>query len=112
MAVRPRIIAILLIIAPVPSLLMAQPRPLWTFAVSGDSRNCGDIVMPAIASAVLRSGASFYWHLGDFRAIYDFDEDMAPPSNPRVNFPRLTITNYLMNAWPDFIDHQVRPFGS
>src|SRR5579862_3364204 len=49
---------------------------IWYFAVSGDSRNCGDVVMPAIAAGVIQSGASFYWHLGDFRAIYEFDEDM------------------------------------
>ena len=46
---------------------------VWWFAVSGDSRNCGDVVMPAIAKQVREDGASFYWHLGDFRAIYDFD---------------------------------------
>ena len=35
--------------------LAAQPPggSTWKFAVSGDSRNCGDIVMPAIASGVL-----------------------------------------------------------
>ena len=48
--------------------------------MSGDSRNCGDIVMPAIASGVLASRSEFYWHLGDFRAIYAFDEDMVPPA--------------------------------
>jgi len=36
------------------------------------------ICMPAIASGVLKSGANFYWHPGDFRAIFDFDDDMAP----------------------------------
>jgi len=62
--------------------LAAQPPAggTWKFAVSGDSRNCGDIVMPAIASGVLAAHAEFYWHLGDFRAIYAFDEDMAPPA--------------------------------
>src|SRR5580658_3918828 len=48
----------------------------WTFAVSGDSRDCGDVVMPAIAAGVQKHGAQFYWHLGDLRKIYDFDEDM------------------------------------
>jgi hypothetical protein len=90
----------------------SPPSPVWKFAVSGDSRNCGDIVMPAIASAVLKSGANFYWHLGDFRAIYDFDEDMAPPAKLRLNAPHLTIANYLSKAWPDFIEHQLRPFGT
>ncbi len=68
--------------------------------------------MPAIASGVLKSGASFYWHLGDFRAIYDFDEDMAPPAKLQLNAPHLTIADYLTKAWPDFIDHQLHPFGS
>jgi hypothetical protein len=92
----------------------AQPpaTPVWKFAVSGDSRNCGDIVMPAVASGVLKSGASFYWHLGDFRAIYDFDEDMAPPARLKLHAPHLTIADYLRKAWPDFIEHQLRPFGS
>ncbi|HEY3827474.1 MAG TPA: hypothetical protein VGL82_23135 [Bryobacteraceae bacterium] len=85
--------------------------PVWKFAVSGDSRNCGDVVMPAIASGVLQNGASFYWHLGDFRAIYDFDEDLAPPAKLGLNAPHLTITDYLMKAWPDFIDRQIQPFG-
>src|SRR5215475_3906105 len=51
----------------------------WHFVVSGDSRNCGDVVMPAIAEAASRHQASFYLHLGDFRAIYDFDQDMRLP---------------------------------
>ena len=53
----------------------AQAQQPWTFAVSGDSRNCGDVVMPAIAAGVHRDHAAFYWHLGDFRAINDFDQD-------------------------------------
>ncbi len=77
----------------------------WKFAVSGDSRNCGDIVMPAIAQSVRRDGAAFYWHLGDYRAIYTFDEDYL-----RIH-PGTTIDDYLANAWPDFIDHQMKPFG-
>lgn len=33
------------------SAAQSQPEPgaTWRFAVAGDSRNCGDIVMPAIA---------------------------------------------------------------
>jgi hypothetical protein len=88
------------------------PAPAWKFAVSGDSRNCGDVVMPAVAAAVLKSGANFYWHLGDFRAIYDFDEDMAPPAALHLNTAHLNIISYLTKAWPDFIEHQLRPFGS
>jgi len=83
-------------------LVLAQPDTVWKFAVSGDSRNCGDIVMPAIAAGVRASGAEFYWHLGDFRAIYTFDEDMGPQPN---------IIGYETGAWPDFIAHQLAPFG-
>jgi hypothetical protein len=77
----------------------------WKFAVSGDSRNCGDIVMPGIAQGVRRDNATFYWHLGDYRAIYMFDEDY------RHTHPQATISDYLAAAWPDFIQHQVQPFG-
>ena len=97
----------------VPMIMAPQTpaTPVWKFVVSGDSRNCGDIVMPAIADAVLKSGASFYWHLGDFRAIYDFDEDMVPPASLQLDTPHLTIVSYLTKAWPDFIERQLRPFG-
>ena len=77
----------------------------WKFAVSGDSRNCGDIVMPAIAQSVRRDGAAFYWHLGDYRAISRFDEDY------RHTHPDADISDYFAAAWPDFIEHQVQPFG-
>src|SRR5215475_16145893 len=53
-----------------------QARETLSFAVSGDSRNCGDIVMPGIAAGVRSDHAKFYWHLGDFRANYDFDQDL------------------------------------
>jgi Calcineurin-like phosphoesterase len=78
----------------------------WKFAVSGDSRNCGDIVMPAIAQGVRRDGAEFYWHLGDYRLMSNFDEDY------RQIYPNATIDDYLANAWPDFIQHQMKPFGN
>ena len=77
----------------------------WKFAISGDSRNCGDIVMPAIAQGVRSDGAAFYWHLGDYRAIYTFDEDY------HHTHPQATITQYFAAAWPDFIQHQLLPFG-
>jgi hypothetical protein len=93
--------------------LAAQPPAgsTWKFAVSGDSRNCGDIVMPAIASGVLASRSEFYWHLGDFRAIYNFDEDMVPPAALALPSKPLTIIAYQTGAWPDFIAHQLAPFG-
>ena len=84
--------------------LFAQASaPVWKFAISGDSRNCGDIVMPAIAAGVANSGSEFYWHLGDFRALYNFDEDLGATHG--------TISDYQRGAWPDFISHQLDPFG-
>ena len=96
----------------------AQEKPLpsqnsqagtWKFAVSGDSRNCGDVVMPAIATGVRQTGAAFYWHLGDFRAIYDFDEDMQ--HQPEHLAKLLNISDYEQTAWDDFILNQIVPFG-
>ncbi|HEY1756654.1 MAG TPA: hypothetical protein VGG72_14870 [Bryobacteraceae bacterium] len=90
---------------------VAVAQTPWKFAVSGDSRNCGDIVMPAIAKGVRQSGAEFYWHLGDFRAIYTFDEDLVPP--PQLGLPPrpFSISQYESGAWPDFIARQLGPFG-
>src|SRR5438270_10438456 len=82
-----------------------DPNAPWHFAVSGDSRNCGDIVMPAIAQGVRKDNAAFYWHLGDYRAIFMFDEDYR-----QIN-PNAVILDYDTNAWPDFIAHQLQPFG-
>lgn len=86
----------------------------WSFAVSGDSRNCGNVVMPEIAAGALKDKAQFYWHLGDFRAIYKMDEDFASHELYREQNAsgRLTFSTYLLLAWPDFIEHQIRPFGS
>lgn len=85
---------------------------VWTFAVSGDSRNCGNVVMPAIAASVKKEGAAFYWHLGDFRAIYKFDEDYVAERNIKRDGNEPTVSGYLSSAWDDFIDHQVKPFGA
>lgn len=82
----------------------------FTFAVSGDSRNCGDIVMPAIAEGVRKNAAQFYWHLGDFRALYDFDEDMQ--HQPEHIAKPMSIATYETIAWEDFIQNQIAPFGS
>ena len=88
------------------------PTVAFQFAVSGDSRNCGDIVMPAIAANVLSTPARFYWHLGDFRAIYTFDEDLVPPPATGLKPAPLTISGYESMAWPDFIRRQLTPFGA
>jgi hypothetical protein len=87
----------------------AQP---WTFAVSGDSRNCGNIVMPAIAAGARKDHAAFYWHLGDLRAIYKVDEDYARERRFQAYVLPPTINDYLHTAWTDFSQHQVEPFGN
>ncbi len=88
-------------------LLLAFPAAAQLkFAVSGDSRNCGDLVMPLIAASAKNQGAQFYWHLGDLRAIYDVDQDM----QMRPGQPHLTITDYENAAWPDFIANELSPF--
>jgi hypothetical protein len=103
--------ALLLTLALAPLAGAQQPSAPWSFAVSGDSRNCGDVVMPAIAKGVHDDGAKFYYHLGDFRAIYDFDQDVLAQPAYR-NGHRPTIVEYQSLAWNDFIAHQLAPFGS
>jgi hypothetical protein len=83
----------------------------WRFIVSGDSRNCGDIVMPAIAAlSIEKYQPDFYWHLGDLRAIYKIDEDMAAAAQKAGQ--HLSCDSYQKNSWHDFIDHQIIPFGT
>ncbi|MGZ4789352.1 MAG: hypothetical protein ACXVZX_12600 [Terriglobales bacterium] len=88
-------------------LLVTTASAQLKFAVSGDSRNCGDVVMPLIAADATKNGAQFYWHLGDLRAMFEFDDDIIR----RPNQPRLTITDYEATAWQDFIDNQISPWG-
>lgn len=89
---------------------VAEPKSgSFSFAVSGDSRNCGDVVMPAIAAGVQKSGASFYWHLGDFRAIHNFDEDIQ--HQPEHLAKPISIAEYEQLAWDDFLQNQIAPFG-
>lgn len=87
----------------------------WTFVVSGDSRNCGDVVMPAIAQGAVTDHAAFYWHLGDLRAGYDFDEDLLKAAEK--DGKKLRISDYVGNAdgssvgaWDDFKQSQIAPF--
>ena len=82
----------------------------WRFAVSGDSRNCGDVVMPAIAAGALTQQAAFYWHLGDFRKSSDFDEDMQ--HEPEHIAKPMSIAQYETTEWNDFIENQIAPFGA
>ncbi|HEY6051125.1 MAG TPA: metallophosphoesterase [Thermoanaerobaculia bacterium] len=95
---------------------MAAPAPTptpaaksWTFVVGGDSRNCGDVVMPAVAAGAAARNAQLYWHLGDFRAIYDFDEDFL--AQPERAGRHVAIADYERLAWDDFIQSQLVPFG-
>ncbi len=99
--------AILAAIA-LPTLAYAQqpPQP-WHFAVSGDSRNCGDIIMPAIARKVQAGDADFYWHLGDFRLGSDIDQDMLAAHGGKVS-----VADYQSHALLDFANQQLVPFGS
>jgi hypothetical protein len=92
-----------------PSAVAALPDGSWRFIVSGDSRNCGDVVMPAIAAHSEQFAPSFYWHLGDLRAIYKIDEDMAAAA--KLSGQTLSCENYPRRAWNDFVENQIAPFG-
>ena len=81
----------------------------WTFAVSGDSRNCGDVVMPAIAADAAKHKASFYWHLGDLRLISAPDQDFIEERVVQGKPTDLAI--YEKGAWDDFIDNQIKVWG-
>src|SRR5271169_6221881 len=83
----------------------AGPDSTWRFAVAGDSRNCGDVVMPAIAAGARAHDAEFYWHLGDFRFVYSIDEDFLDLH------PGASMAEYQNLAWSDFIQNQLYPFG-
>ena len=108
------VLAVLLLTSGLPVLAQGQGTPsggeTWRFAVSGDSRNCGDVVMPAIAGDVLARHAEFYWHLGDLRKMSGIDEDIQHEAGNRGR--SLTMAEYQEHAWDDFIANQVVPFGS
>lgn len=84
---------------------------MWTFAISGDSRNCGDVIMPAIAAGARKDNAAFYWHLGDLRATAFIDEDyLHEPEHRQSSPPDKSL--YDKTEWDDFIQAQLNPFGS
>ena len=86
-----------------------QSPETWYFAASGDSRNCGDVVMPAIAADALKHDASFYWHLGDLRLTSGPDQDFI---EERVGQGKPTdLAVYEKEAWNDFIENQIKPWG-
>ena len=93
----------------------------WYFAVSGDSRDCGDLIMPKIARAIADDGAApaaFYWHLGDFRRMFGPDCDVVKRTHPDWDCKTRPeeqlgwgeMNHYLDIAWDDFIEHQIKPF--
>ena len=81
----------------------------WTFAVSGDSRNCGDVIMPAIADGAKKHDAAFYWHLGDLRATTFIDEDYQHEPEHK---PLPDKSYYNKTEWDDFIQSQLTPFAA
>jgi hypothetical protein len=97
-------------LAPQPARAQQPADGSWRFLVSGDSRNCGDVVMPGIAETARKNRAAFYWHLGDLRAIYTFDEDLQ--HQPEHLAKPMTIAEYESIAWTDYIESQIAPFGS
>jgi len=67
--------------------------------------------MPSVAAGAAAAGADFYWHLGDFRALYDWDEDLLQGRRVAGEKP-LAIVEYQRAAWDDFLQNQVAPFGT
>src|SRR6202049_3629286 len=105
-------IAVAFALASTPQTASAQQSSngTWRFLVSGDSRNCGDVVMPEIAETARKNQAAFYWHLGDLRLTSNFDEDIQ--HQPEHIAKPLTITEYGNIEWVYYIESQIRPFGS
>jgi hypothetical protein len=105
-----------LIFAIAVTLLALQPanaqqpaNGTWHFVASGDSRNCGDVVMPGIAETAKKNQAAFFWHLGDIRLTSGFDEDIT--NQPEHIAKPLSISAYESIDWQDFIESQIEPFG-
>ena len=68
--------------------------------------------MPAVAAGAASAGAAFYWHLGDFRALYDFDADLLQARKVAGETRPLTIADYQRTAWDDFLQSQIAHFGA
>ena len=92
----------------VPAMRVGMRTAIPGFAVSGASGNCGDVIMPGIAAGAIRDQAPFYWHLGDLRAIFEFDEDMQRGAEIRKN--TYNVLSYESATWDDFIENQIAPF--
>src|SRR5258708_39090489 len=103
-------VAILFALAIQPAIAQQPSGGTWRFVASGDSRNCGDVVMPAIAETAKKNQAAFFWHLGDIRWTSSFDEDLQ--HQPEHIKKPMSVGEYETIEWPDFIDSQIAPFGS
>src|SRR5579863_5244100 len=103
-------IAFALVLATQPASAQQPASGTWRFLAAGDSRNCGDVVMPGIAETAKKNHAAFYWHLGDLRATAYVDEDIL--HQPEHLAAPLTMEQYLNIEWQDYIDSQIAPFGS
>src|SRR5215470_8204908 len=106
-----------------PRLADSKPGALY-FAVSGDSRDCGDLIMPKIARSIgdnrSQAPVQFYWHLGDLRRMYDIDCDIIKRKHPDYDCEHRPqdelgpneMNDYLSTAWDDFVERQIAPFGN
>jgi hypothetical protein len=104
------ILSLALGLAPQAANAQQSSEGAWHFLVSGDSRNCGDVVMPGIAETAKKNQAAFYWHLGDLRRISEADEDIQ--HQPEHLAKPMAMDEYLSIAWQDYIDSQIAPFGA
>jgi hypothetical protein len=82
----------------------------WKFVVAGDSRNCGDVIMPMIAEAAAAEHPAFYWHLGDLRATTGPDEDMGKFDAKTHALVPMGLAAYHDLEWKDFQQKQVAAF--
>ena len=88
----------------------ADSSQTWYFATSGDSRNCGDVIMPAIAADALKHKVAFYLHLGDLRKISAPDEDFI--QEQALKGTPADLAYYESHAWDNFIEEQIKPWGA
>ena len=97
--------------SPIPTPPVVVPATSWYFAVSGDSRDCGDLIMPKIARSIESLGPTtpvpFYWHLGDFRK--GLDQHGGQNADRDFVLLRGSSDDYHRHAWDDFVLNQVTP---
>ncbi|WP_449425510.1 hypothetical protein [Rhodanobacter lindaniclasticus] len=76
----------------------------WTFAVSGDSRNCGNIVMPAIAAGARHDERQLLLASGQTcEQILTRSTKTTRPRKRFGGYPYPTsISDYLHTAWSRF----------